>query len=197
MGAMPPMFATLSVGFGAGCGEVTGEHLSADIQELLRLFHIHSVRYVIVGGEAVIRHGYPRLTGDIDLFYDTQPENISRLFAALREFWGGEVPAVERAAELAEPVVIQFGRPPNRIDLLSTLIGVTFAQAWRGRVSEKLVPRTGKPFPIHYIGLDQLLENKRRAGRHKDLDDFDQLSGVARQRTRRRRVGARRPKRKA
>jgi hypothetical protein len=119
------------------------------------------------------------LTGDIDLFYDASPANAQRLFDALREFWAGDVPAVEHASELTPPVVIQFGRPPNRIDLLSALLGVPFARAWRGRVSEKLTPARGKPFPVYFIGLRQLLVNKRRSGRHKDLDDVDQLSGVA------------------
>lgn len=64
-------------------------------------------------------YGYPRFTGDVDVFYDRSLPNAERLFATLPEFWGGPVPAVSTAAELAvEGMVFQFGRPPNRIDLL-------------------------------------------------------------------------------
>ena len=118
---------------------MTGEHLSADVQELLQLLQRHRVRYLIVGGEAVIFHGYPRLTGDVDLFYERTPANVKRLFLALQEFWGGEVPALESADELLPPgVVVQFGRPPNRIDLLGQLGTVSFARAWTRRSSETL-----------------------------------------------------------
>jgi hypothetical protein len=156
---------------------VTGEHLSADVQELLRLLHEHGVRYVIVGGEAVIHHGYPRLTGDIDLFYDRSAANAGRLFAALREFWQGDVPSVGEPAELTEEdIIVQFGRPPNRVDLLSTLAGVPFARAWRQRVTERLVAPARGELPVYFIGLADLLTNKRAAGRHKDLDDVEHLS---------------------
>jgi hypothetical protein len=126
----------------------------------------------------VIHHGYPRLTGDIDLFYETTPLNAQRLFAALGEFWGGQVPAVSNAAELLEPgVVVQFGRPPNRIDLISTLGTVRFGRAWRRRVRETLhVKRHKVPLPI--IGLDDLLRSKRDAGRHKDLEDVEELTAT-------------------
>lgn len=166
---------------------MTGEHLSADIQELLRLFHEHRVRYLIVGGEAVIHHGYARLTADVDLFYDRAPANCRRLFRALSTFWNGDVPAVQDADELAERgVIVQFGLPPNRVDLLSALVGVDFASAWRRRVTERLVPDEGDAFPVYFIGLEDLVRNKRRAGRHKDLDDVDHLSSLLRRRPRRR-----------
>lgn len=158
---------------------MTGEHLSADIQTLLRLFHRHEVRYLVVGGEAVVHYGYPRFTGDIDLFYDRSAANTARLFAALREFWSGEVPAVGEADELTEKgIVLQFGRPPNRVDLLSTLGSVRFAAAWRRRNLETL--RLGRAkIPLPMISLRDLLQSKRDAGRHKDLDDVAVLSAIA------------------
>lgn len=164
---------------------MTGEHLSADLQTLLRLFHRHGVRYLLVGGEAVVHYGYPRFTGDVDLFYDRSPANAQRLYRALREFWNGEVPAVGDAAELTEEnVVFQFGRPPNRVDLLSTLGSVRFSAAWRRRKLESLrVGRTTTPLPI--ISLRDLLQSKRDAGRHKDLDDVAVLSSVAKRPKRR------------
>lgn len=158
---------------------MTGEHLSPDVREFIRLLHVHRVRYLVVGGEAVIFHGYPRLTGDVDFFYEATSINCRRLFAALREFWGGAVPAVDRVEDLLEPgVVVQFGRPPNRIDLISGLGTVLFRRAWRRRVVENLRERRSD-VPVHIIGLGDLIDSKREAGRHKDLDDVEHLRRVS------------------
>src|SRR5258708_7354328 len=106
-------------------GSIESSHFSADILEFVHLLQVHKVKYIVVGGEAVIYHGYPRFTGDIDFFFSDAPENVQAIFAALREFWGGTVPGIQSAEELAEPgVIVQFGRPPNRIDLLNRIDGV-------------------------------------------------------------------------
>src|SRR5688500_8747122 len=110
--------------------EIAREHFSPDTLEFIRLLAKHGVKYVIIGGEAVIFHGYARSTGDVDFFYSRDPENSERLFAGLQEFWDGDVPGLNTASELLEPgVVIQFGRPPNRIDLLNAPDGLSFEQA--------------------------------------------------------------------
>lgn len=117
---------------------MTGEHLAPDIRELLRLLSRHRVRYLLVGGEAVIHHGHARLTGDVDLFYEQTQANVRRLFAALTELWVGDVPAVAGPSDLLEEdVVLQFGRPPNRIDRIRRLGSVKFGTAWRRRVKER------------------------------------------------------------
>ena len=158
---------------------MTGEHFSPDVQELLRLFQRHRVRYLIVGGEAVILHGYPRLTGDIDIFYDATPANAARLYLALEEFWGGAVPALDDARDLLEPgIIVQFGRPPNRIDLLGRLGSVSFERAWRRRVSEMLRTASRRRFQIFFIHVKDLIQSKRDAGRHKDLDDVEHLTAL-------------------
>ena len=156
---------------------MTQSHFSPDVLEFLRLLARHEVQYLLVGGEAVIYHGYPRLTGDVDFFYDRSPANAERLFAALTEFWQGRVPAVESAAELSEPdLVVQFGRPPNRIDLLSSAGSVAFDSAWARRVTTSLATPDGA-VPLQIIGRADLVRTKRDAGRHKDLDDIEHLSG--------------------
>jgi len=159
---------------------MTGEHFSPDTQALLLLLHGHRVRYLLVGGEAVIHYGYPRLTGDVDLVYDRSQGNAERLYAALSSFWKGDVPAVGAPEELtAEELVVQFGRPPNRIDLLSSLGSVRFEGAWRRRRVETLrIGRRRVPLPI--ISLPDLLRSKRDAGRHKDLDDIAVLTTTKR-----------------
>ena len=97
-----------------------GAVFSADTGELLCLLASHRVRYVIIGGEAVFYYGHIRLTGDTDIFYDARSMNAARLFAALQVFWHGTVPGIHTAEELSEPgLILQFGRPPHRIDLLN------------------------------------------------------------------------------
>ena len=148
---------------------------SADTRDLIRLLARHNVKYLLVGGVAVIYHGYARLTGDVDLFFEPTKANAKRLFGALREFWGGDVPHVGSAKDLlAKGVIIQFGTRPNRIDLMNRITGVTFKEAWSGRVVETISTRGGgSSLPI--IGKAALKKNKRSLGRHKDLDDLQYI----------------------
>ena len=97
-------------------------YFSKDIQDFLFVLAKHQVKYVIVGGEAVIYYGHARLTGDVDFFYDPDQDNVLKLYEALDEFWAGSIPGLTGFEDLLEPgVIIQFGAPPNRIDLLSKL----------------------------------------------------------------------------
>jgi hypothetical protein len=150
-------------------------HFSADIQQFLRLLSMHRVRYVIVGGEAVIYHGHARLTGDVDIFFDPVPSNATRLFEALREFWDGSVPGLDSHEELLSPgLILQFGVPPNRLDLLGSITGVSFEEAWESRVEER-IDLQGKGCTVYLIGKDMLVRNRRSVGRGKDLDDLKYL----------------------
>jgi hypothetical protein len=150
-------------------------YFSKDVRDLLSNFSGNEVRYVIVGGEAVIYYGYPRFTGDIDIFYERTPENVNRLWKALDAFWGHEVPGVQDPSELLEEgAVIQFGVPPNRLDLINAIDGVSFQSAWENRVTENITA-SGVKLNIHYIGLDDLIRNKKAVSRNKDLDDLKYL----------------------
>ncbi len=154
-------------------------HFSKDAQEFLQLLSIHLVRYVIVGGEAVIYYGHARLTGDIDFFYDPSPENSRRLYDALNDFWQGNIPGIGSPKDLsAKNLIIQFGLPPNRIDLLSQISAVSFTQAWKDKVVEKI--KIGKnEHPIYFIGLKQLIKNKTAVKRHRDREDLEFLYKIA------------------
>jgi hypothetical protein len=155
--------------------QIESSAFSTDVLELLRLLEKHGVDYLIAGGEAVIFHGYPRFTGDIDFFYDRTIENAGRLFDALLEFWQGSVPNIKSASALMEEgMVFQFGRPPYRIDLLNKIDGVTFAEAWLGRETPKVVG-AGEPVTVLYLGKEALVTNKRASGRGRDLDDVEHL----------------------
>jgi len=145
---------------------------SPDVQDFLRALHAHKVKFIIVGGEAVIFYGHIRVTGDIDVFFGREHDNAVNLFKALEEFWQGEIPELEDPSELGKRgVIFQFGVPPNRIDLLNDIDGVDFESAWRRRTRVLLESQTGN-VPFSYISLEDLIQNKRASGRPKDQEDL-------------------------
>jgi len=93
------------------------DYFSNDVKNLLTIFHTNSLQYVIVGEDAVIYYGFGRLTGDTDIYYSLTDENVSKLYKALLEFFGGgNIPGIENKKELEIPgTVVQFGVPPNEI----------------------------------------------------------------------------------
>ena len=131
-------------------------------------------RCMVVGAHALAVHGFPRATQDIDIWIDLAPDNVQRVWRALEKF-GAPVDALGiGVADLARPdMVIQFGLPPNRIDLLTGISGVPdFAAAWHDRLVQEVRGRS-----IPFIGRAALLENKLAAGRTKDLADAELLEG--------------------
>lgn len=157
--------------------KIDSNHFSTDTRVFIGLLHRHGVRYVIVGGEAVIFHGYARYTGDVDFLYERTDANARALYAALLEFWEGDVPGIASPSELLEDaIVVQFGRPPNRIDLLSSIDGVSFEEAWNTRVDAEMDSGKGEtPVPVFILGLSSLLKNKAATARAKDFDDLRYL----------------------
>lgn len=140
--------------------------LPPDFRELLKLLNSHGVEYVLVGGYAVGAHGFPRYTGDLDLFYGLGGENTERLAAALAEF-GLPFPA----AELNRPdVMFRMGVKPMMLEFMSEISGISFDQAWRNRVTWAL-----DDLDVPMISLADLRTNKRASGRHKDLADLEEL----------------------
>ena len=143
--------------------------LAEDLREFVELLNSTKVEYLIVGGHAVGYHGYPRYTGDIDVFIRRSPENAARVASVLDAFGFGQLGA--DADTFQQPdMVVQLGRPPNRIDILTQISGVEFDDAWPGREDVLL---DGVPVPM--IGRDALLANKRASGRPKDLADLREL----------------------
>ncbi len=152
------------------------EKLSNDILEFLAILHDHKVEYVMVGGNAVIFYGHSRLTGDIDIFFNPSEENIVKLWSALLDFWQGDVPGIENMNELMDAtVVIQFGSPPNRIDLMNSLSGVDFPGVWKNKVSQTVQISKNKFISVNIIGIGELILNKQNVARSKDLDDLSFL----------------------
>jgi predicted nucleotidyltransferase len=154
---------------------VKASHFSEHIQEILLLLAKNQVRYLIVRGEAVIYYGHARLTGDIDLFYEGSPTNVDKLYQTLVEFWQGDIPQLDSSEELLEPrIVLQFGAPPNRLDLLNTIDGVSFQEAWPNKTTVHIQAKDNK-IPVYFIGLEDLIKNKETIGRYKDLEDLKYL----------------------
>jgi hypothetical protein len=132
----------------------------------------NGVEYVVVGGHAVAYHGYPRYTGDFDFFIRPSPENAARVIAVLRTFGFAGVADLETF--LVQPgKVLQLGRPPNRIDILTEISGVSFDKAWGTSVIADLGGLT-----VPMIGFDALIENKTVSDRPKDQLDVRQLKKV-------------------
>lgn len=140
-----------------------------DFCELLELFNAHDVKAIIVGAYALAFHGIPRTTGDLDLLVEPSAANAERVMRALEEFGFGAVGL--SAADFRKPdVVIQLGHPPVRVDLLTSITGVTWEEAWSGRATDKF-----GGVPAVFLGLHALRRNKRAVGRHKDLADLEAL----------------------
>jgi hypothetical protein len=140
-----------------------------DFEELFACFANHGVRAVVVGAHAVAFHAKPRYTKDLDILIEPTLENAARVVAALVEFGFGEV-GLTAEDFAASGRVVQLGHPPNRIDLITSIDGVSFAEAWRGRAEGKYGEAK-----VQFIGRDELIRNKRASGRPQDLADLSWL----------------------
>ncbi|MCB9610189.1 MAG: nucleotidyltransferase family protein [Polyangiaceae bacterium] len=143
--------------------------LPRDSRELLELFNAERVDYVVVGGHAVAFHGYPRFTGDIDLLVRRGDGNADRVLRALTQFGFGSV-GLDVSDFEREDNVVQLGRPPNRIDILTSISGVSFDEAWAGAVNAEM-----DGVPVRILGRAELIANKKASGRAKDLADVEEL----------------------
>ena len=144
--------------------------LPADSKEFIALLNAHGARYVVVGGYAVAYHGYPRFTGDMDVFIEPSEENSRRMEKAIRAF-GFDASGLS-AADFAKPdMIVQLGVPPNRIDIITGIEAVDFSEAWSSRVEVDLDGVT-----MSVIGLELLLKNKTATGRPQDRADVERLT---------------------
>ena len=143
--------------------------LPQDFKDFLRLLRAHHVEYLLIGGYAVSYHGYARATADMDIWVARTHENAARLAAVLQEF-GFESVDTAREALVRENQIVRMGVPPMRIELATTISGVTFEDCYRERVTGDIDGVT-----VDIIDLARLKQNKRASGRFKDLADLEQL----------------------
>jgi hypothetical protein len=143
--------------------------MNPDFVDLLRAFIAADVRFLVVGAYALAVHGRPRATGDLDVWVEATPENAPRVMGALASF-GAPLRDLSEPDFARPGVTYQIGVPPGRIDVLTELTGITFAEAWPGRVS-----RAFGDLHVDFIGRDAFIRNKRATGRTKDLADVEGL----------------------
>lgn len=140
-----------------------------DFKELLELFNAHKVEYLIVGGYALAFHGAPRFTGDIDLLVKPDPQNAEQILAALDDFGFGSLDL--SGSDFSSPGnVIQLGVPPVRIDIITSVTGVTWDKADAGKV-----PGRYADCPVFFISREDFIANKKAIGRAKDAADIEAL----------------------
>jgi hypothetical protein len=139
------------------------------LREFLELLNARGVDYVVVGAHSLAFHGRPRYTGDLDVLVRASKPNAVKLVALLREFGftGSKFTPVDF---VGGHQVIQLGRAPNRIDLLTSLTGVTAEEAFDGKVAAEI-----DGIPVFILGKKELIKNKRAVGRPQDLADLAEL----------------------
>jgi hypothetical protein len=142
-----------------------------DFEELLKLFNEHKIEYIIVGAYALAFHGVPRFTGDIDVLVHPSPGNAHKILSALDGFGFGSLGLT--VEEFQNPnYVVQLGVPPVRIDIITSITGVSWEEADVGKIQGYY-----GGVPVHFLGKDQYIANKRAIGRKKDLADIEALGG--------------------
>ena len=140
-----------------------------DLREFIESLNSHGVEYLVVGAHALAFHGRPRYTGDIDLLLRPALENAARIERVLIEFSFASLGL--KAADFLRPEsIVQLGVAPNRIDLLTSLTGVTFDEAWDRRVPGEL-----GGIPVAFLSREMLIKNKRATGRTQDAADVEAL----------------------
>lgn len=150
--------------------------MNPDFVDILAALQANKARYLVVGAHALAVHGVPRATGDLDIWIDPAAENTAKVWAALEAF-GAPLDSLDISRHDLETDdrVIQIGLPPRRIDLLTTISGVAFEEAWDGRVTHPI-----EGIDVCFLGRDELVRNKRAAGRYRDLADLEALGETPR-----------------
>lgn len=143
--------------------------MNSDFKDLLEAFNDAGVRYLIIGGYAVIKHSEPRFTKDLDLWVATDGGNAEKVYAALAQF-GAPIEELSPSDFADTEAFFTMGLPPTRIDIMFDLNGVDVEHVWERRVDGMF-----GDVPVHFIGRDDLIANKESVGRLQDLADAEKL----------------------
>lgn len=145
-----------------------------DFRDILVELVRADARFLVVGAHALGVHGIPRATVDLDVWIDASPENARRVWAALAAFGAPlEALQIQEADFTRADMVAQFGLPPYRIDILTGVSGLSFADAWMERVEDRF-----EDVPVPFLGRAAFIKNKRASGRMKDLADLEALGEI-------------------
>jgi len=141
-----------------------------DWKEFLQLLNDHEVDFLVVGAFAVAYHAIPRYTGDLDIWIRTSPSNAARVLRVIDAF--GFASLGLKLADLENPdSIVQLGHRPVRVDVITSISGVTFEEAWPNRVSGEI-----EGVPVSYPGREDLTRNKIASGREQDVADLKKLN---------------------
>ncbi len=143
--------------------------MNSDFSDLLKLMDQFQVKFLVVGGYAVIRHTEPRFTKDLDLWIEATAENAERCYQALASF-GAPLAGLGPLDFTQQGYIYQMGVPPFRVDILMSLCGIEFVEAWQRRDVQNI-----DDLPIPFLSKPDLIESKLRAGRPQDLLDVEAL----------------------
>ena len=142
-----------------------------DYKELLLRLNESEVRYLIVGGYAVMKYAEPRFTKDLDIWVENSRENSGRVFKALMAFGAPlDSDGINAGTFTSENLTYQIGIAPVRVDILTGITGVDFLAAWADRVAGSMFG-----MPVHFISLNQLIANKQATGRNSDLEQLKHI----------------------
>jgi len=144
--------------------------VNSDFSDLLRLFNANGVRYLVIGGYAVIQYAEPRYTKDLDLWISADKDNAAVVYKALKEF-GAPLAGMTEADFAEEGYFYQMGIPPVRVDILMGIPGLEFDSAWQHRVEVNF-----DDLIVRFVSREDLIQAKRASGRPQDLIDADLLS---------------------
>jgi len=144
--------------------------VNSDFSDLLRIFKNHNVRYMVIGGYAVVQYAEPRFTKDLDVLISTDNENADAVYNALKEF-GAPLAGLTPKDFAEEGFFFQMGVPPIRVDVLMGISGIKFDECWNRRMEVDFDGLT-----VIFISKQDLILSKRAAGRPQDLIDADLLS---------------------
>jgi hypothetical protein len=156
------------VSFGASEVAVEG---NTDLIDLLRALNAEGAKYLLVGGYAFAFHGKIRATKDVDIFVGCEPGNAQRVWRALEAF-GAPLEELHAEDLTQADTFFIMGRPPNQVDIITTIDGVSFEEAWKNRIIASYGDQ-----PAYYISKPDLIKNKTAAGRPQDLVDVAYLMG--------------------
>ena len=146
--------------------------VNSDFSDLLRIFNNNNVKYLVIGGYAVVQYAEPRFTKDLDLWVSTDSANAESVFKALREF-GAPLTGLTEKDFSEEGYFFQIGIPPMRVDVLMGIPGVKFDECWQRRLEVDF-----EGLKVNFISKMDLIVAKRASGRPQDLLDADSLEQV-------------------
>jgi hypothetical protein len=143
--------------------------VNQDFRDLLQVFEKENVKYLIIGGYAVIKHAEPRYTKDLDVWVSTDVENAERLYDALTEF-GAPIANMTPEDFTQKDYFFTMGIAPSRVDIFFDIAKLSFDECWERKVEANLGETK-----IYFVGKDDWITNKEAVGRLQDLADAEKL----------------------